>query len=341
MWFPCKHRYTGNPICATPCINVENICLDSEDEKYCQEGRGSTHLIFALLMGFILAGCILGEITYKIDFHKFYRTKIEIENEDRNLLYDFVEQLYKRPVGSSQLELQFMRIHDENKVRNLIMLLDLKLKSYELVHAFQYIYRLELSLHVDNIMNAELCLKDALGTNEMAGKFMDYVEYGFFTRSKLEMLNRIQQMLIKLDIKITSLSVLLNLLGFIVNITFYYLDLIKDIFFVIFMNQIAKSSPSGAYESNVVIVLIFIITLNEVMKLIFTLCMRKYLNLSAKGLFFTIVMFPFLPAILIYITTRLAHLKFECNDLGRIDCINSKIYDIRQRWDRGGFLWGD
>jgi hypothetical protein len=57
--FSCKHRYTGNWICAVPCDGHDDLCQDFEDEK-CDL---STSLVFIVLLvcGLLLIIIAAGE----------------------------------------------------------------------------------------------------------------------------------------------------------------------------------------------------------------------------------------------------------------------------------------
>ncbi len=46
----CAHKYTGRPICATPCDGLDDLCLDNADEQCAEEARP-----FVLVPGIVLA----------------------------------------------------------------------------------------------------------------------------------------------------------------------------------------------------------------------------------------------------------------------------------------------
>jgi hypothetical protein len=72
--FSCKHRYTGNWICAVPCDGHDDLCEDFEDEK-CDLG---TSLSFIVLIVCVLLVVILavGEAFV------FYQIKSENNKEE-------------------------------------------------------------------------------------------------------------------------------------------------------------------------------------------------------------------------------------------------------------------
>ncbi len=56
--FSCKHRYTGNWICAVPCDGHDDLCEDFEDEK-CDLGTSFIFIVLSvcgLLLLIIAAG---------------------------------------------------------------------------------------------------------------------------------------------------------------------------------------------------------------------------------------------------------------------------------------------
>jgi hypothetical protein len=57
--FSCKHRYTGNWICAVPCDGHDDLCEDFEDEK-CDLGT-SLFFIVLLVCGLLLLIIVAGE----------------------------------------------------------------------------------------------------------------------------------------------------------------------------------------------------------------------------------------------------------------------------------------
>jgi hypothetical protein len=64
--FSCKHRYTGNWICAVPCDGHDDLCEDFEDEK-CELG---TSLIFIVLSVCGLLILIIGAGESFLHFNK-------------------------------------------------------------------------------------------------------------------------------------------------------------------------------------------------------------------------------------------------------------------------------
>ena len=294
------------------------MCLDDEDEKFCQK-RETTLAVITLLIFLMLIGGVLGEICYRLEFYIVSPTHEGDEDNDDSLLTRFIED------GDLS---DFNKIHSEHKIGKLVASLDLKFKSYELVQKYQDIYNMEVLIHNDNVIDAEICLKYSLGTNELAGKFLDYVEFGFFTKNKMKIAKYVRKIMSKFNFRISSL--ILDVIIFTWNITLYYLDLIKDILFIIFIRNITKGTSYNINEEIIVNTLITIICINEAYKVIISLSMKKGLHISIKGMVLLIIAFPFLPAILFYVIARSSHERNSTKDLNLVQAINMKIWEIKK-----------
>ncbi len=78
--FSCKHRYTGNWICAVPCDGHDDLCEDFEDEK-CDLG---TSRIFITLF---VCGLLLLIIAAGESFIHFNKNKTS-DSKEKEILLD-------------------------------------------------------------------------------------------------------------------------------------------------------------------------------------------------------------------------------------------------------------
>jgi hypothetical protein len=78
--FSCRHRYTGNWICAVPCDGHDDLCADFEDEK-CDLG---TSLIFIVLL---VCGLLLLIIASGESFSHFNKSK-NADSEEKETTMD-------------------------------------------------------------------------------------------------------------------------------------------------------------------------------------------------------------------------------------------------------------
>lgn len=145
--FSCLHRYTRRPICAIPCDEVDDLCLNYDDEKVCRQSREL--LIIPLIISLVIIGCILGKMTYSLHFDKTAISEHELDH-----INEFVEKLCHKE------DVSFENIHVDGLVQKLVLHLDANFKSNELVMMYQDIYMLEVAFHSDDIKNAEKCLKE-------------------------------------------------------------------------------------------------------------------------------------------------------------------------------------
>ncbi len=53
--FPCQHRYTGKWICAVPCDQKDDLCLDESDESSCSLDWTLTLLVYLIFIFLVLA----------------------------------------------------------------------------------------------------------------------------------------------------------------------------------------------------------------------------------------------------------------------------------------------
>ena len=62
--FSCLHRYTKRPICAIRCNNLDDLCLNNEDELNCRQVN-TIQIIVVTLLVVLLIGSALGEVIYR------------------------------------------------------------------------------------------------------------------------------------------------------------------------------------------------------------------------------------------------------------------------------------
>ena len=158
----------------------------------------------------------------------FKETEEDAENET---ILSFITEICRTEKDDSIMSLLYLEIHNDKNVKKLIEFLDMKFKYSKLADLFQLIYKLELDVHDGNVYAAELCLKKSLGTNELSAKFMSYVEYSFLCRQNLKFLENFELTTRKMNPNVKF--ALTDTSSFIINVMMYYLDLVKDVFFIL------------------------------------------------------------------------------------------------------------
>ena len=224
--FSCLHRFTGNQICAIPCNGEDDLCrghLD-EDPLLCHK-RNPTPYIASFLLTLVIIGCVLGEILYRGEFQ---RVQERGGHEARDsLLLEFLDRVTgEKSPDFNLLKPVFGQIHSREKIPDLVAILDANFDSYELKEIFQLVHRLELWLHEENPVRVELCLMDALGTNTLAEKFMDLVQFSFFTRANLKLKELFKGAKSKIGSRVANFLSSSSML--LLKVSLYYLDFIKD-----------------------------------------------------------------------------------------------------------------
>ena len=330
--FSCKHRYTLRPICAIPCNGKDDMCLNHTDEDldFCREKISKLFLSLTLL-GLILIGCCLGEIIYRWNILKNGDEVSESDSTiDESISAYFIALKTHHPYEI--LEPLYCKVHDENRVLQLIVLLESNFDGHDLVEIFKDIYKFEISLHEGNVIQAELCLKDCLGTNDLAMKFIEYINFGSGIRSKLKLIQIGSLIRKPINSKYKDLTLMIASMLF--NVILYYLDLIKDIFFILFIRKLVNE-PENNFLFHLLTGLIATICGNELFKLPLILSMKTKLDLSMRAIFVMLVALPFIPAILIYIVARLSHKKIHCpNSRSYINAKISAINHLMARMKR-------
>ncbi len=82
--FSCKHRYTGNWICAVPCDGHDDLCEDFEDEK-CDLGISFSFIVL-IVVGLLILIAAVGEAFV---FHN-NNNQSDSKEENNNLKLDVV-----------------------------------------------------------------------------------------------------------------------------------------------------------------------------------------------------------------------------------------------------------
>ena len=266
-----------------------------------------------------IASCVFGEIIYRSELKDATDLHEKEAGVNAKILH-FIEEIDKDGQDIGKLESLFDAIHKEGDVETLIFLLDLRFESYKLAHAFQNIYHFELSIHSDNLINAELCLKNALGTNELAARFMDLVEFSFVTEMKLKITDHFSQKCGNSSNSNSQIKpILLNVGLLAMKITVYYYDMFKDVIFILILMQFELYF--------IVLILSISFIANASFQLGSIHGMRKSQKLTDKVYFFMILTFPLFPAYLLYILSRLNYQKLS---IGNAASINHKINEVNR-----------
>ena len=326
--FSCLHRYTHKPICAIPCNGEDDMCLndDDEDPALCKK-RNPLPFIISVLIILLFIGCVLGERIYRLEFQT-----IEEQNRETDVsISEFLDHINNEQYDLPLLSPIFNTIHANGSVKELVKVLESRFESYKLKKVFQLLYRMELPLHEENAYKVELCLKKALGTNALAAKFLDYVTFSCFTKLNLKITNCLNCCTVKLGLHFTTLVT--GTASLIIKVSLYYLDFIKDIIFIIFIKKLVPEA-SASFLSHLLVILIVIFCVSEVSKLHLVVKAKRSLNLSQRSFSITLLTFPFMPAILIYLTERLKYNHTMLNNSSRLESQIGKIDKLITRMKR-------
>ena len=273
----------------------------------------------------IFIGCVLGEILYRLEFQN-------VREHDRDIDDSILEFLNHNDNDKIiLLKSIYDKIHSEGLVKELIAVLDSKFESYELKEQFQLLHQFELSLHGNNVINVEICLKKALGTNELAAKFLDYVKFSFFTEMNLKFKNSLKTLQEKFGREVTTK--LTSIAALVMKVSLYYLDFIKDIIFIIFIKKLVPDVNDSFYF-HLLVILIIIFCISEISKLHLAVTAKRSLNLSHRGFLITLLTFPFVPAILFYVIERLNYRNHLMKNSGHFDDKIGKITKLIARMKR-------
>jgi len=235
----CKHRYTNISICAVPCDGTDDLCQDYLDEQNCQ--ISSTQYTMFVLSILICLTIAIGEITFWLE--KTSKINVTVKSfertDDQNKKYALVnlkslEEIIQMLEGNCSFNRLTSLIH-------IVELLDKKSKNKLL----QNVLLSELKLHSQNIYNTCLCLKKNLGINESSQKFLkSFHAKSFFSRLnsslKIYFCKKWHQQFMRRRQKNVLFSILCILkyqMTAIIQIVFYYLDLIKDTYLLLLLYQ--------------------------------------------------------------------------------------------------------
>ncbi len=137
-----------------------------------------------------------------------------------------------------------------------------------------YLFKQEVQYHKKNMTEVHLCIKKHFGTNEMTKHFYSLVKVKYSRGIVQKILQKM-----KLDFldKKKTWVVFKNAAAAMAQITFYYIDLIKDIVFITFFFEfLPKTVSVNTFEYNLFFLLCFSVLLPGELKWCFNL--QKYIS---------------------------------------------------------------
>ncbi len=133
-----------------------------------------------------------------------------------------------------------------------------------------HLFKQEVQYHKKNMMEVHLCIKKHFGTNDTTKHFYSLVKVKY---SRGILRNILQKM--KLD-KNKTWVLFKNAAAAMAQITFYYIDLIKDIVFITFFFEfLPKTFSVNTFEYNLFFLLCFSVLLPGKLKWCFNLYQKN------------------------------------------------------------------
>jgi hypothetical protein len=252
--FPCRHRYTNLTICATPCDNKDDFCLDNLDEV-CTKLSVELAILFVILL--LLLTVILGESFYRLA----KKNEIETCFVDKNYVPPFDWEMNEKKTFCKKIK-QFHISESYKYFLKFSMKMITQNFALQWRSRIQSIHKIEREIHRGNMKNFHVCIKDILGTNHNTEMFYSLNEELSLKEKLKAYVRTFKHAGTWTDFYTnTEASVWINhcVLG-IFRIVLYYIDLIKDIFFVIVYVQYVPISTVHFFSfNNIIFVLLCII----------------------------------------------------------------------------------
>ena len=233
--FSCTHRYTGKPICASPCDGRDDLCKGFADEMGCDD----EFLWWNYLLVGVAAVSFLGLFfrLCELMVNSFTtRTSQRGNDEDKdctdlanNVTFILMQLTNLNQHQSSYAELRLKKSYGASVIAS-IQNKDFEDRDLDGVKNLQdycrQIYKMELDYNDGNECITNLFFFDILGTSHPASVFFTNIDNGWFFRKK-EMLLKISY-ISALTKKLTFIFSV-KTLSFMIIVLAYYLDLFKDI----------------------------------------------------------------------------------------------------------------
>ncbi len=255
--FPCRHKYTNLTICATPCDNKDDFCLDNLDE-ICSKGSAEVTILIVSLL--CLSTVIFGETFFRLS------TRISVEHlfktEQLQSSNFFLERFVQHSKVKRQFSKYFKHIHQSKNYPQLLtdyMTMISSSKWNEWKFVVQSIFRLEKEIHRGNPKEIHTCIKNSLGTNTKTKLFYEINE-------PLNQNNKLRNLIMHFKITKTWLENyqrshasiwIYHYVICLFKIVVFYMDLVKDVIFVlIYLEYVPVSTDHFFTFRNIIFVVL-------------------------------------------------------------------------------------
>jgi hypothetical protein len=314
--FPCKHRYTGRPICAYPCNGYDDLCEDYSDEDC--EGISVIWVLF-------LVSCLTITVS---------GIAIVMDKCTPVLLTDMKttkDMTYLTEILSLN---KYMIMRKEEAFVNSVCIILFYYKFNEDVEKAKLIIKQYNKMEITCNQFKTECVNEyyfeVFGTNELTSYIYDILDNSMsikintFTASKFP--SCLLVMLTDKYFKMLNMYV-----RFIVKIILHYADSVKDIVLLrqIWKHMLGNSARTFLEDISEFPVIVFLVILNSIV--ITELCSILTLIMSSTFKAFgkckkwrLILLFPLIPAVVYYEEFKL---KLEQVDvLSKVKCTKNKLY---------------
>ena len=303
--FPCRHRYTNLTICATPCDNKDDFCLDNIDE-ICSKGSAEVTILIVSLL--CLSTLLFGETFFRLS------TRPSEDHLIKNEQFQdiFFEGFGKHAKGKKQISKYLKNVHQSKNYPQLLANYMKMISSSNWNHwrcLVQSIFRCEKEVHRGNAKEIHKCIKNSLGTNANTKLFYDINE-------PLTLKDRLYSLIIQFRITKTLVENyqrsqasiwIYHYAVCLFKIIVFYLDLVKDVLFVlIYLEYVPVTTDHFFTFRDIIFVVLCISIVLPLLANIFMLV--KSGPFSAQSSIMLRVgfatLFPLAPAISLYIVAR-------------------------------------
>jgi hypothetical protein len=140
--FPCRHRYTGRPICANPCDGYDDLCEDYSDE----DCEGVSFIVILFYVG--IATLVMNVIANFIEqYYTFlYKGKNDMETADN--LIDILSLADTKKPGTLELYLKLRNsVNFPKQLCNLIFHLKHEGHVVKAKEISRHFYQMEVELN--------------------------------------------------------------------------------------------------------------------------------------------------------------------------------------------------
>lgn len=232
--YHCIHRYTHRPICAIPCDGRDDLCENFEDESGCD----GTYFLYILMAAIILIGALTMALFLLDRKFEFLNLKQQNKKGNRN-----VYEMGDMQPDSNLTKTRYLQILANVilciKVRHLPGLKEMCLNIYQLInHSYTHLSLLHTCTTKEGeriITVSNELLFWHMGTFHTTMSIFDCVDNSIFFHFKNYLLKNFS--IIKMLARNGIVDVIFRVMSYFIMVLFYYLDLIKDVVFLVILYQ--------------------------------------------------------------------------------------------------------